>query len=239
MIVASILHLIVLIIITLVFSNLYFIIIIMLKVNVYFSLIKNRECAKLFFLMEERILFLFLISISLGMDCFAVSCAIAFKEKIVSYKNVIKMSSFFCLFQMIMPLIGFTIGKFSYKWVKEIDHWIAFFILFIIGIKMILESLEEDEKFKDKNYFKLKFLFTLSLATSFDAFGVGFTLSILGYGLIFPVLLFGLTTFVITILGFTLGKKLKHYFGKKIEIFGGLILILIGIKILFEHLNIF
>ena len=189
--------------------------------------------------MEDEILFLFLIAISLGIDCFAVSCAIAFKERIVSYKNVIKMASFFGFFQMIMPLIGFTIGKFSYRWVKEIDHWIAFFILFLIGTKMIFESFEEDQKFKDKNYFKLKYLFTLSLATSLDAFGVGFTLSILGYGLIFPVLLFGFTTFIITILGFILGKKLRHYIGKKIDIFGGIILMLIGIKILFEHLHIF
>lgn len=188
--------------------------------------------------MEERIIFLLLISISLSLDCFAVSCAIAFKERIISYKNIIKMSSFFGFFQMIMPLIGFTIGKFSYKWIKEIDHWIAFFILFLIGVKMILESLEEDENFKDKNYFKLKYLFTLSIATSLDAFGVGFTLSILGYGLIFPVLLFGFTTFVVTIIGFIFGKKLKEYLGKKIEIFGGIILILIGVKILFEHLNI-
>ena len=187
--------------------------------------------------MSQNLFFLLLISISLSLDCFAVASAIAFREKNVLKKNIFKMASSFGLFQSIMPLLGFTIGKFTYSWVKLIDHWIAFFILFIIGAKMIIESFEKDELIKEKNYFDFKYIFSLTIATSIDAFGVGFTLSILGYGIIFPVLLFGFTTFIITLLGFGLGRKLKKFFGKKIEIFGGLVLMLIGIKILFEHLK--
>lgn len=187
--------------------------------------------------MFQNLIFLLLISISLSLDCFAVSCAIAFREKNVLKKNIFKMAFFFGSFQSIMPLLGFTIGKFAYHWIKLIDHWIAFFILFIIGIKMILESFEKDEIIKDKNYFDLKYLFPITIATSLDAFGVGFTLSILGYGLLLPILLFGITTFVVTIFGFVFGRKLKTFLGKKIEIFGGIILILIGFKILLEHLR--
>jgi len=187
--------------------------------------------------MNQKIIFLILISISLSLDCFAVSCAIAFGKKLVLKGNIFKMATFFGLSQSIMPLLGFTIGKFAYNWIKSIDHWIAFFVLLIIGLKMIIESFENDEIIKDKNYFQLKYLFPLTIATSLDAFGVGFTLSILGYGLIFPIFLFGITTFIVTLFGFNFGKKLKKYFGKKIEIFGGAVLILIGIKILFEHLK--
>lgn len=193
---------------------------------------------KFFVFMLEKLTFLILISISLALDCFAVSCAIAFKVKNISLKNIFKMASFFGFAQSIMPLLGFTIGKFAYLWIKNIDHWVAFIILLIIGIKMIFESFEKEEISKDIEYFKLKYLFTLTIATSLDAFGVGFTISILGYGLILPILLFGFATFVITISGFIFGKKLKQYLGKKIEIFGGIILILIGAKILFEHLEI-
>ncbi len=187
--------------------------------------------------MSQDLIFLLLISISLSLDCFAVSCAIAFREKNVLKINILKMAFFFGFFQSIMPLLGFTIGKFAYLWVKLIDHWVAFFILLIIGLKMIIESFEKDEIIKDKNYFNLKYLFPIAIATSLDAFGVGFTLSILGYGLLLPVLLFGTTTFIITIFGFAFGRNLKKYLGKKIEIFGGIILILIGFKILLEHLK--
>lgn len=182
--------------------------------------------------------FLFLISLSLSLDCFAVSCAIAFKEKNVLKQNIIKMALFFGIFQSIMPLLGYTIGKFAFQWIKTLDHWIAFFILLAIGIKMIIESFEKDGMKNEVNYFEIKYLFSLTIATSLDAFGIGFTLSLLGYGIIVPVLLFGFTTFIVTILGFIFGRKLKQFFGRKIEIFGGLILILIGIKILLEHLNI-
>lgn len=188
--------------------------------------------------MFTDIFFLLLISLSLSLDCFAVSCAIAFKEKNILKKNILKMSLFFGIFQSIMPLLGYTIGKFAFTWIKSLDHWVAFFILIIIGIKMIIESFEKEDIKNEINYFHLKYLFSLTIATSLDAFGVGFTLSLLGYGILMPVLLFGLTTFVVTIIGFIFGRKLKQFFGKKIEIFGGLILILIGIKILLEHLNI-
>lgn len=184
-------------------------------------------------------IFLLLISLSLSMDCFAVSCGIAFKEKYIETKNIVKMSGSFGLFQTLMPLLGFAIGKFAFQWIKNLDHWLAFFILLAIGIKMIFESLEKEEVKNNTNFFKLKYIFSLSIATSLDAFGIGFTLSLLGYGILIPIFLFGSITFLVTLFGFYSGKKLKHYFGRKIEIFGGIILILIGFKILFEHLEIF
>lgn len=183
-------------------------------------------------------IFLIFISLSLSMDCFAVSCAIAFKEKMILKKNILMMASFFGIFQFLMPLLGYTIGKFAFQWIKSLDHWIAFLILLAIGIKMIIESFEKEDIRNEVNYFHLKYLFSLTIATSLDAFGVGFTLSLLGYGIIIPILLFGFTTFIVTILGFLFGRRLKKLFGRKIEIFGGIILILIGFKILFEHLQI-
>ncbi|MEJ5167410.1 MAG: manganese efflux pump MntP family protein [Thermoanaerobaculia bacterium] len=148
------------------------------------------------------------------------------------------MALLFGVFQSIMPLVGYTIGKFAFQWIKSLDHWIAFFILMAIGIKMIIESFEKEDIKNEINYFQFKYLFSLSIATSLDAFGIGFTLSLLGYGIIMPVLLFGFTTFLVTLLGFIFGRKLKHFFGRKIEIFGGIILILIGIKILLEHMEV-
>lgn len=186
--------------------------------------------------MDLNFFYLILISISLSLDCFAVTCGISFKEKILPWNNILKMSFSFGFFQSIMPFLGFLTGKFTFNFLKSIDHWIAFFILISIGFKMVLESFEKNNI--EKNFFNFKNLILLSIATSLDAFGVGFSLSLLGYGILLPVILFGITTFFVSIGGFNFGKKIKKYFGKKIEIFGGIILILIGFKILFEHLKI-
>ncbi len=187
--------------------------------------------------MYENLLLLILISLSLSMDCFAVSCAVAFREKNIKKRNFYRMASSFGLFQTSMAIMGFLIGKFMHSFIKAIDHWIAFSLLLIIGAKMIYETFEKDENKIKYEPFKIKEVLALSIATSIDSFGVGFTLSLLGFGILKPAILFGLTSFLITSLGFQIGKKLKKYFGKKVEIFGGIILIIIGFKILFEHLK--
>ncbi len=187
--------------------------------------------------MYENLLLLILISLSLSMDCFAVSCAVAFREKNIKKRNFYRMASSFGLFQTSMAIMGFLIGKFMHSFIKAIDHWIAFSLLLIIGAKMIYETFEKDENKIKYEPFKIKEVLALSIATSIDSFGVGFTLSLLGFGILKPALLFGFTSFLITSLGFQIGKKLKKYLGKKVEIFGGIILIAIGFKILFEHLK--
>ncbi len=187
------------------------------------------------------ILNILLISIGVGMDTFAVCLCKGFLNKNLSLYKIFLISFCFGIFHIIMPSLGSFLGDFFRIWIQKADHWFAFIILSFIGIKMIYESLKDNEETNINNEISLKTIFFLSFALSIDAFAVGITLPFLKLPLIISIISMGFTIFLLSILGIFLGKKLGDHLGnhldKKAEIFGGLILLFIGLKILLEHIN--
>lgn len=173
----------------------------------------------------------FLIGISLSMDAFSISVILGGAIKERRHFNSFKSSFFFGFAQFFMPVLGWFTGKNFIKYIFEFDHIVAFLILFFIGIKMIYEARKIEKSF---NMDKISTLLLLSIATSIDAYAVGLTFSILKIKVLLPSLIIGFTTFTVCLLGFYFGGKLKKIFGEKLEFFGGVILILIGFKILFQ-----
>ncbi len=135
-----------------------------------------------------------------------------------------------------MPVIGWLAGQTIMQWIAAWDHWIAFGLLAIIGGRMIIEACSDEEKTDERDPTKGLSLVLLSIATSIDALAVGFSLSILGVSIWMPSLVIGLVAGVLTIIGMLLGGRIGDRWGSRVEIFGGLVLIAIGSKILAEHL---
>ncbi len=187
--------------------------------------------------MTLSILEIIILGIGLSMDAFAVSVCKGLSSKKLSFKHALLAGLYFGLFQAIMPLIGYFLGSQFEHLIQNVDHWIAFALLAILGIKMIIEAFKKEEKMDDS--FKFNRMIILALATSIDALAVGITFSVLNISIWLAVLIIGLITFCLS----TIGVKLGHLFGSKFqkpaEILGGIILILIGLKILLEHLQIF
>jgi manganese efflux pump family protein len=178
-----------------------------------------------------------LLAVALSMDAFAVSVSSGVTMRTLKVQHAARMAWWFGSFQAIMPLIGWLIGKELLKWVEQVDHWIAFGLLGFIGAKMIYESQKLPPEEKTIAQFKTRTLFILAIATSIDALAVGLSLSILKVSIIMPVLIIGLVTYILCFIGVLIGEKIGHFFEEKIEIAGGVILIIIGIKILYEHLT--
>ncbi|MCI8620448.1 MAG: manganese efflux pump [Clostridia bacterium] len=180
------------------------------------------------------ILEILLISIGLAMDAFAVSICKGLSIKDLKAKNIIIIGLYFGIFQAGMPLIGFLLGKGFESFVTQIDHWIAFGLLSIIGVNMILETLKKEENINSDIGFKTMIL--LAIATSIDALAVGITFAFLEANIIGAIFTIGIVTFVISALGVMIGSKFGDKFEKKAQILGGIILIGMGIHILIEHL---
>jgi len=178
-----------------------------------------------------------LIAFSLAMDCFAVSIAGGALNPKAGIGNAIKIAFFFGLFQTLMPLIGWLVGQSFARFISDYDHWVAFFLLLAIGIKMIYESFKDRPEGENRDILKLPTLLLLSVATSIDALVVGITLSLLKTSLILSVLVIGIFAFILSVAGYYIGKMAGNLFKNKVEIVGGLILIGIGIRILVEHLS--
>jgi manganese efflux pump family protein len=177
-----------------------------------------------------------IISISLAMDCFAVSMAGGAVTKKPRAIDALKVGLFFGLFQALMPVIGWYIG-FGFKGlIENVDHWIAFALLGLIGIKMIYESFKIESEKNRIDLIKMTSLLILSVATSIDALVIGITLSILGISLYLSVIIIGLFAFAFSFFGYFLGNKLGKFLESKVELIGGIVLVGIGIKILIEHL---
>lgn len=171
------------------------------------------------------------------MDSLAVSVANGIMIKKLHVRHAFRIAFSFGFFQAIMPLIGWAAGITFSIYIKEIDHWVAFGLLTLVGSRMIWESISSSKKDEAvKNCLHFPTLLILSLATSIDALAVGVSFAFLDMTIWFPILLIGLITFVICFFGVILGKKLGPFFGNKLGIIGGLVLIGIGIKILIEHL---
>ena len=183
-----------------------------------------------------NLLELIVLAIGLAMDAFAVSVCKGLEVKNINYNKCNIISTYFSVFQMAMPVIGYILGNIFKDFMYKIDHWIAFFLLLIIGINMIKESLNKDNK-TENDLIDFKTLFPLAVATSIDALAVGITLSVLKVNLFTAIALIGIITYILSIIGVIIGNKIGNKLSTLAELFGGVILITIGIKILIEHLN--
>ncbi len=176
---------------------------------------------------------LLMIAVGLSMDAFSVSICKGLSVNKVQLKHILLCGIFFGAFQGLMPLIGYFLGSTFAEYVQSIDHWIAFVLLGYIGFNMIKESREEEELNPD---FSLKTMFILAIATSIDALTIGVSFAFLQVDIIFSVIAIGVTTFLFSAVGVILGHTVGNKLGNKAEALGGIVLICLGIKILFEHL---
>lgn len=182
---------------------------------------------------------LFLIGIGLSMDAFAVSICKGLSMQKIDKKYTLCIGLFFGGFQALMPLTGYLLGSRFSGYIERFDHWIAFVLLALIGFNMIKESREEEEE-AEKPYAGVNFkeLLILAVATSIDALAVGVSFAFLGVHIAPAVTLIGCTTFVLTLVGVWVGNLFGSRYKSRAELTGGIILILIGVKILLEHLGV-
>ena len=180
----------------------------------------------------------FLIGIGLSMDAFAVAVGKVLNMKKIDYKYKVLIALFFGGFQAFMPFLGWLLGVQFESYIVSIDHWIAFLLLSFIGGNMIKESLGEDEEEESEITYDLKELFMLAVATSIDALAIGITFAFLRVNIVSAIIVIGITTFFLSMVGVGIGNRFGAKYKNKAEFAGGLILILIGLKILLEHLGI-
>ena len=176
-----------------------------------------------------------LIAVGLAIDAFAVSIANGMGIATKRRRSALLTATFFGGFQMIMPAIGWTVGLTLAGFIAGIDHWIAFGLLAFIGAKMIYDGAKKEGE-KGAADLKLHSLLILAIATSIDALMVGFSFAFLQTSILEPIIVIGAVTFGLSFVGFYFGSGLGKHFGHRIKIVGGLVLILIGLRILLEHL---
>ncbi len=176
------------------------------------------------------------IAVGLAMDAFAVSIVSGSVYQQLHVRHALRMAVFFGGFQAFMPLIGSLVGMSVKDYIADYDHWVAFGLLAAVGGKMIYESFKIKSAEKNLDPSNVLVLLVLALATSIDALAIGITLSLIVSSIAIAVIIIGLVTFVLSYLGVCIGKRFGHFFENKIEALGGIILIGLGIKILFEHL---
>lgn len=184
-----------------------------------------------------NIIEIILLSFSLSADAFAVSICDGLEMKEFKHKNAVVIAFFFGFFQALMPLIGWALGVSFARYIESFDHWVAFALLALIGMNMIRESFKKDEP-KEEFVMNYKKLFIMAIATSIDALAVGIALAMASVNILFAILLIGTITFVICYIGVIIGNKFGDILPIKAELIGGIILILIGVKILLEHLGV-
>lgn len=185
------------------------------------------------------LLTLFVLAVGLSMDAFAVSICKGLAMKKISVKQAGIVGVWFGGFQALMPTLGFLLGTTFASFVTKIADWIAFILLALIGMNMIKETLSKDEEEADASLSPKK-MFVLAVATSIDAFAVGVSFAFMEIGtLIIPAVLFiGVTTFILSMIGVKVGNVFGTKYKSKAEIVGGVVLILIGVKIILEHFGI-
>ena len=169
------------------------------------------------------------------MDSFAVAVANGVSQCKISISKSFQIALSFSVFQALLPFFGWLAGRSAVNLIQETDHWVAFILLLIIGLKMIYDGIKHTEVTESKEL-KLKIIIAQSIATSIDAFAVGISLAFLRETILIPVIAIGVTTFLFSFLGVQLGKMIGNRIGRSVGIIGGIILIGIGTKILLEHL---
>ena len=180
---------------------------------------------------------IFLTAISLAMDAFAVSVTNGISIKGFRTRDSVEQGIYFGAFQFIMPVIGYAIGARIRGYIEAVDHWIAFGLLLIIGGNMIKEAFSKEEEELDGS-FSLKSMLPLAVATSIDALAVGVTFAFLNVQIVPAVSFIGIITFALAAVGVKLGNIFGAKYKSKAEFVGGVVLIIMGIKILLEHLGI-
>lgn len=185
---------------------------------------------------------LFLLGVGLSMDAFAVSVCKGLGMKKLNKKQALIIGLYFGGFQALMPFVGWLLGSQFQKYITSIDHWIAFILLGFIGGKMMIEAVREwnEEEVVDVMDAPIdhKNMLVLAVATSIDALTVGITFAFLGTPIVEAITIIGITTMVISIAGVVVGNFFGSRYKSKAEFIGGLILVLLGLKILLEHLGI-
>lgn len=177
-----------------------------------------------------------IIAFALATDAFAVAIASGTVYVQLKIKHALRIALFFGGFQAVMPLIGSSAALTVKSHIENFDHWLAFAILFAVGIKMIYESFKIKPRNESFNPSNIAVLLILSVATSIDALAVGVTLSLITTSVIAAAIIIGLITFLLSYVGVFIGSRFGHFFENKIEALGGIVLIIIGLKILVQHL---
>lgn len=180
---------------------------------------------------------LLLIAVGLSMDAFAVAICKGLKMPKLNRKQALVIALFFGGFQALMPFLGWALGIGFEKYITSVDHYIAFALLAFIGGKMIYDSFHEEEDGAAYR-FDLKELLLMAVATSIDALAVGVTFAFLGVNIALSVSVIGAITFLLSLAGVFIGHRFGARFQSKAELAGGIILVLIGLKILLEHLGV-
>lgn len=178
------------------------------------------------------------VALALAMDAFAVSVGLSVLPGGLKKSQRLRLAVFFGFFQFLMPMIGWLAGQGFLDYIRDVDHWVAFGLLFFIGGKMVVESFRNGGSAKKVSGDPTKgvTLILLSVATSIDSFAVGLSFAAIQLKILYPSIIIGAVAFVMTLLGTKIGPMIGKMVGKRAEFFGGLILIFIGIKILTEHL---
>ena len=181
------------------------------------------------------IITILLIAFGLSFDTFAVSVSSGLILRKINFFNAMKIAFVLAFFQGLMPFVGWFIGSGVKKYMMAYDHWIAFILLLVLGLKMIYESFQKDENRQPLNPMRLAVMVSMAIATSIDALVVGLSFAFFEVNIYLTVFLIGAVTFIVSMLGLLFGKKAGAQLGHRMEIVGGLILIAIGLKILIEH----
>jgi putative Mn2+ efflux pump MntP len=180
---------------------------------------------------------LFLLAVGLSMDAFAVSICKGLSVKKLKLKHALICGGYFGFFQALMPVIGYFAGVWFADLISSFDHWVVFILLALIGGNMIRESFSNEEE-EVGDSFAFKTMFMMAIATSIDALAVGVSFAFLNVNIFTSALLIGLTTFVLSAIGVKVGNVFGSKYESKAELVGGIILILIGLKVLLEHLGL-
>lgn len=180
---------------------------------------------------------LILLSIGLAMDAFSIAIVSCFGLGKMKLADSLKVSSSFGVAHIIMPVLGWFLGSTVVTFIQRWDHWLAFILLAYVGGRMLKEGLSEDIKaIEASNLLEFMSLIMFTVAVSIDALAVGLSFSLQGLSIWIPSVFMGLSTFIFTFIGLNIGFKTGQRFGKKAQIVGGLILILIGLRIVFRHI---
>ena len=179
------------------------------------------------------------IALALAMDAFTVSVGISLRPEQVGIRRAMRLSVSFGFFQFMMPILGWLAGTKIMPLIQAFDHWVAFGLLFLIGCRMIYLSFRSQSAPQAGRHDPTRgwSLLLLSVATSVDALAVGLSFAAIGIEILYPSVLIGVVAFLMTLMGTKLGPLLGQIVGRKAELLGGLILVIIGIKILIDHLS--
>ncbi len=177
------------------------------------------------------------IALGLALDAFAMAITLGVTSSKPKLQDALTIAGFFGFFQAVMPLIGWSAGSLPENYIAAYDHWIAFTLLCLVGLHMIHESTREKSRGRDTGPLDIYVLLLLSLAESIDALAAGISFAFLDVAIVRTVLTIGCVAFSLSFVGYFIGDRMGRFFGKRVRVIGGIILIAIGVRILVEHLR--